>query len=595
MSTFKHAMTLRELDENSPRAEQIPGTQIQMKAHQLSLLKACLDFELDTQSISDDPDEIMSSRVGVMGDKVGAGKSFVILSLLLSPIPKTYDCPYEEASFASNLIKTTRKVSRRTVHGSLLVVPHNLIQQWQDYIDSFMPKGARTLTINRARIIENVGELGDYDLVMVSSTFFGVVAKASERTRWKRMIIDETDSIKICNTTFVDACTYWFVTASFNNVLNPLGRNVLDRSTNRYVQISTGMRLTGFFKSMFNELHEALDPPHALAVIVVKNKDEFVDKSADLPTLKETIIKCLEPREIAILKGIVDQQIIQRLNANDVRGAISLISTSRRQSENNVINCLIESFDRKAKNIAFKIEYHKSIEYEDDNVRQNDIERLDIKRRQIVDRITAIRERISSSGTCPICYEDIDDKCVLTCCQNSFCMRCIGKWLSQTSKCPMCKTQNAITDMYVISSEVAIGTREVQLQSKVEHLVSLLREIKVASPSRKVIIFSGYDSTFDSTVIPVLVEEEMGYECLHGTGAHVALMTRKYRDFDSGLNVLLANALNFGSGLNLEVTTDIIMFHRLDTEIERQVIGRAQRPGRTSSLHVWYLLHENEL
>jgi SNF2 family DNA or RNA helicase len=55
------------------------------------------------------------------------------------------------------------------------------------------------------------------------------------------------------------------------------------------------------------------------------------------------------------------------------------------------------------------------------------------------------------------------------------------------------------------------------------------------------------------------------------------------------------NTQHFGSGLNLENTTDMILFHKFDTESEKQVIGRAQRYGRNEPLNVHYLLYENEM
>ena len=36
------------------------------------------------------------------------------------------------------------------------------------------------------------------------------------------------------------------------------------------------------------------------------------------------------------------------------------------------------------------------------------------------------------------------------------------------------------------------------------------------------------------------------------------------------------------------------MFHRFKQEMEEQIIGRAQRLGRTTPLNVYYLLHDNE-
>jgi SNF2 family DNA or RNA helicase len=65
----------------------------------------------------------------------------------------------------------------------------------------------------------------------------------------------------------------------------------------------------------------------------------------------------------------------------------------------------------------------------------------------------------------------------------------------------------------------------------------------------------------------------------------------KTRDLD----VLLVNSNNYGSGLNLENTTDVVLFHKLDSEVEHQVVGRALRMGRTSPLNVWYLLYEHEM
>ena len=56
----------------------------------------------------------------------------------------------------------------------------------------------------------------------------------------------------------------------------------------------------------------------------------------------------------------------------------------------------------------------------------------------------------------------------------------------------------------------------------------------------------------------------------------------------------MLNAINYGSGLNLQMASDIIIYHELDIELETQVIGRAQRLGRTEPLNVYYLLNDNE-
>ena len=69
----------------------------------------------------------------------------------------------------------------------------------------------------------------------------------------------------------------------------------------------------------------------------------------------------------------------------------------------------------------------------------------------------------------------------------------------------------------------------------------------------------------------------------------------RINSFNEGnTKVLLLNPQHYGCGLNLEKTTDVIFFHRFDNDMERQIIGRAQRYGRTSILNIHYLFYENE-
>ena len=57
----------------------------------------------------------------------------------------------------------------------------------------------------------------------------------------------------------------------------------------------------------------------------------------------------------------------------------------------------------------------------------------------------------------------------------------------------------------------------------------------------------------------------------------------------------MLNAGNFGAGLNLQMATNLIIYHEFrNIDLKSQVIGRAQRPGRTCPLTVTYLKHKNE-
>ena len=105
-------------------------------------------------------------------------------------------------------------------------------------------------------------------------------------------------------------------------------------------------------------------------------------------------------------------------------------------------------------------------------------------------------------------------------------------------------------------------------------------------------MFSQHDETFETIVI-ALKEHDISYSFLKGNCVNVTQTMASFKNGD--IRVLLINPEHYGSGMNLECTTDVIMFHKLESEMEKQVIGRANRYGRTSELNVWYLLHANEI
>ena len=59
--------------------------------------------------------------------------------------------------------------------------------------------------------------------------------------------------------------------------------------------------------------------------------------------------------------------------------------------------------------------------------------------------------------------------------------------------------------------------------------------------------------------------------------------------------ILLANSTLFSCGMNLENSTHVLFIHRIEDKIIHQVLGRAQRLGRTCQLEVIHLEYENEM
>jgi hypothetical protein len=82
-----------------------------------------------------------------------------------------------------------------------------------------------------------------------------------------------------------------------------------------------------------------------------------------------------------------------------------------------------------------------------------------------------------------------------------------------------------------------------------------------------------------------------------GTIAKMAAAFERYNgvtDTDTDSCVMLMHSGMFSCGVNLEATAHVVLTHRLIESLRTQVIGRAQRPGRSGSLAVTQLLYGAE-
>ena len=56
------------------------------------------------------------------------------------------------------------------------------------------------------------------------------------------------------------------------------------------------------------------------------------------------------------------------------------------------------------------------------------------------------------------------------------------------------------------------------------------------------------------------------------------------------IQVIFLNSKFNAAGINLQESTDIILYHTMDLSTQQQIIGRANRIGRTKPLNVHHIL-----
>lgn len=600
-----------ELTEDDRRAIQPNNINVTLKDHQLTILQKCIDFEThpiqlrNYKKFADNQKYANAScntRIGVIGDRVGSGKSYVVLSLIMANDVTQRENTIIRSSAMNNVVfflPDTKKI----VKTNMLIIPHNLCSQWETYIKRFSTV-MKYKIINRQKYMDDMWKEGfnieDYDLIVVTGTFFNKVARyiSEKDLKLQRIFIDEVDNLNIPGCYCIDACFIWFVTASYGNLLYPRGFSRYDETMRRYIWCANGLRNSGYIKNVFVDLVGSLNRDFA-KVLVVKNSEGYVERSMNLPQINNYYIKSRTPTTIRILNGIVPRPIIDCLNANDINGALSYVKPNNKGTEENIVSLLVEKYKTQLANNELNVNMINQMFFENEADRAVELDKVIKKNEDLKRRIEVIKERIKTNEMCIICYNDAENRSITKCCQNSFCFKCINIWMTNKATCPLCKCALSPDELLVVDENYVAPIAmeedepsEDDVNEKFDKYKNMEILLKNRKPGAKFLIFSSSDSTFQDTV-PILNKLKIKYDYVKGPGAVIANMVKKYKE--GSLDVLLINVRYYGSGLNLENTTDIIMFHKFDTQMENQVIGRAQRYGRSIPLNIHYLLYENEL
>jgi len=239
-------------------------------------------------------------------------------------------------------------------------------------------------------------------------------------------------------------------------------------------------------------------------------------------------------------------------------------------------------------------------------------------------KINLIYQRLSENSCCPVCYEvfnnsedkNEDKKIYITnkCCNNKICGICIDTWYEMEKKnCIFCNCENMNKDdlLYYVSDSIE-GNIKNKNENEIEYDYQLIDEKKCNFENfnsnkgdflnnfisnlklcdKKIIIFSDYSSIFQY-IQKLCDDNDIKYIDLDkGNIKEIDNCVQEYKYGNA--KILLSNSTLFGCGMNFENSSDIIFVHKMNESMEKQVIGRAQRFGRTSILNIIYLEYENE-
>ena len=611
------------LDDNHPKSENIPGLSIELMNHQKTAIYHAEILENNDGFIINNPpssgqsyfyrneDESNQERdifcnFGILACKVGSGKSFVALGLILKKKLLNFERTVGEEK--NSLCFSFKKITtiNRTVSTNIILVPHNLFNQWKQYIVNFT--NLDTIYISkRKELDEYVNHMINYDRIiygsdedkieksiemlkifatdkvyLISSNFWNLFAHNWElkvKKKISRLFIDEVHSLSLPASVKLRSNFTWFITSSYTDMREHRNKGFVYDTITSYYGVDKTIR----------------------DYIVIKNKDEYVDSSLQLPKPIFDVIRCRPSVILNIFEGIINQDVKNMLLAEDITGVVGYLGLET-VGESDIIKVLCANMEKDLENAKIQLQAKTIMHYASEQTKTEAIQRAKEKIQSIEEKIENVRQRIIDNNMDPIMHMDITSPVITNCCNNKFDLESITSYYEfQVKKgqvnCPLCRKKLDIGKLIYVGNIEKKNPEKIENSeynfnehSKIDNLKYILQN-KI-EPHKRILIFSEHEGNFDTISEAFHESGRTNLSPVKGSINHISSLIEKYNSGD--IPNLFLNARYCGSGLNMEKTDIIIIMHSMTKENIKQIIGRGNRIGRTGALQVYFLYTEME-
>jgi len=554
--------------DNYPRIEQPTDLRIKLFPHQLVTVYNMEQLER-LRKIKKTDNTFFMTDFGILGDIPGYGKSFSVVSLILRD-KMSWDISKRNEKTDiytyNSCLKVVEKTMKTRVRANLLVVSPTLVEQWKEYF-SFVKDGSLALKeVSSKKDLEELNP-NEWDVVLCSSNRYNelILAVGSHHV-WKRFIFDEAGSTHITSMRSVQAGFVWFVTATYEQLMRCGG---------------TG---THYMRCFFNNIDYSILP-----YFVLRNHIDFVKHSFRMPDVLHETHLCLNPRVLNILSSYIDQESRIMISAGDIKGALVRLGGGMTTTDSNLFEIVAKKQREKLANARYYVEFWKNR-----SAGSKEVETWEKRVSEIEKNMSELEEKYKNvlKDDCTICYGEIKEPILLPCCQNVFCGGCIMTWMETRKSCPMCRSDINIKEIVYIRTDskkdMDDEKKDLSVPQKPKSKPQTVLDI-VSHPHKKYLIFSMYDESF-STIRRELEEHKLDYVEISGSKPTRDAKLRRFKE--GKVNIVFLNSRFNGAGINLEMATDIILYHEMPPDIEEQVIGRALRIGREEDLTIHHLCLE---
>lgn len=500
-------------------------------------------------------------NMSIYSDMTGYGKTVSMIGLILRDkmewdVEKEHIQSFISGVYGNGCIVKRSLVSLKRISTNLIVAGTTIIKQWMDELEE---TDLRFSVVTSRKKLDQM-DPREYDIVLCSPSFYNYLLERFPSYAWKRFIYDEPTHTKITSMRQVIAGFIWFITATPELLLQQ----------HRYSH--------NFLSSIFTQYMDY----NLYKNLIVKNDDDYVVKSFSLPPMIVHRHRCFQP-VFHVVKDLISDTIMEMISAGNIEGAVRCLGGN---STSNIFD-LIEK-DKRAciQQAEWKIERFQRMGDELKVVKwQERLQKLQHDLAQLQERT----QSLIHSSPCSICLEKKKKPILLSCCQNMFCGQCVLQWSQKNSTCPLCRRRITTENIIYVSQddEEAETSCEGDTPQMPPSKIDMIMRIIKNNVDSKIIVFSSFHETFD-IIRETLRENEVRFGEIRGGIAMREKTIQQFKE-SSDLNVLFLNSMEEGAGLNLQVATDLILYHPMSDSMFTQIRGRAYRIGRTQPLHIHHL------
>lgn len=499
----------------------------------------------------------VNSKIGIIGDPVGTGKTLSILSYLDSQ-PTNYpriSCELTDHSskyfFSYDVSKTTEQAS-----ANLIIVPHSIFAQWCNEIKKhtsiqFVPIDSRRMI--KGEILANLMTSGAFVLTTNKCYRYVQEYATQHNIQWNHIIVDEASTIYLHPSDPPFQFQFlWLVASNWIPFLykNPtiikshlfflrdriaihpdFEQWLLDDITTHY---EGSLVSANFLKDYLPIFH------HLRGYMVVRNRNDTIKQSMNLPQINSDCIKC---RPHVNLHSLTNYYHSRQLHP-----AI--------RSQN--VPYLFQSLGVMFSELEQYLVQHTE------------------KQQMILRKIR--------DNECMICLDTCEFPTIVTCCHQLYCGKCILRHMLLYPKCPTCRNPLDTSSMCCLTTLTQEQTA--LTKSKMEVCLDLLQKNK----DKQIIIYSAFDNIYYQ-----LFEEmdKLGLK-VERVENNLYSLRRTIKNYQQGTtHIIFISNVDILRGLSLESTSHLIFYHELPvSELKEVLIHSAQRLGRIEPLQIVHLNSE---